>query len=171
MTRRLVSIVAACAVSGLVAFVARSASPLDGKSYMIEMSSSQSKSGYGDYLLPPLTRVLDKSNLRPWKKLGPGADVIFNIVTHSDVGQWVATAGRREWLYTQTITVGISPESYSIPYEGTPQFGVAATLITPNSDREDELACLIELAARQAIARYKPSGIVKISGQACLRKP
>jgi hypothetical protein len=165
--RRLVFIAAAC----LAACAAQAASPLDGKTYMIEMSSSQSKSGYGDYLLPPLTRVLDNSRLRPWEKLGPGADVIFNIVTHSDVGQWIKTSKGREWLYTQTITIGISPESYTIPFEGTPQFGVAATLVTPNSDREDELTCLIRLAAREAIARYKPRGIVKVSGQSCLRKP
>lgn len=161
----------AAACIALITCPAQAASPLDGKSYMIEMSSSQSKSGYGDYLLPPLTRVLDKSSLKPWKKLGPGADVIFNIVTHSDVGQWMETSKGRAWLYTQTITIGISPEAYVIPNDGTPKFGVAATLITPNSDREDELACLITLSAREAIARYKPSGIVKISGQSCLRKP
>jgi hypothetical protein len=28
-----------------------------------------------------------------------------------------------DWLYTVRITAGISPESYDIPYEGTPQFG------------------------------------------------
>lgn len=170
MMRRPTLTVAAFA-SALFACSAQAASPLDGKSYMIEMSSNQSKSGYGDYLLPPLTRVLDKSSLRPWKQLGPGADVIFNIVTHSDVGQWMKTAKGREWLYTQTITVGISPESYSIPYEGTPQFGVAVTLITPNSDRDDELVCLVGMAAREAVARYQPKGIIKLSGQSCLRKP
>lgn len=171
MMRRLPFIAAVCFVPCFIISSARAASPLDGKSYVVEMSSSQSSSGYADYLLPPLLRVLENSALKPWKTLGPGADVVFNVVTHSDVGQWMEAAKGREWLYTQTITVGVSPESYVIPFEGTPRFGVAATLITPNSDREDELACLIELAARQAIALYKPSGIVKISGQACLRKP
>lgn len=169
MMRRLISIAAACLVQALIFDQAQATSPLDGKSYMIEMSSSQSKSGYGDYLLPPLMRALDKSSLKP-ARMGTKADVIFNIVTHSDVGQWMKTSKGREWLYTQTITVGISLEAYSIPYEGTPQFGVAATLITPNSDRDDELVCLIGLAAREAIARYQPSGIVKISGQSCLRR-
>ena len=171
MTRRLILTAAACLVSYFIVSGTAVASPLSGKSYVVETSSSQSSSGYADYLLPPLLRVLEHSTLKPWKKLGPGADVVFNVVTHSDVGQWMETAKGREWLYTQTITVGVSPESYTIPFEGTPQFGVAATLITPNSDREDELACLIEFAARQAIALYKPSGIVKISGQSCLRKP
>ena len=143
--------------------------PLDGKTYIIEMSSNQSASGYASYLVPPLARAIDRAGLTP--KDGPGADVVFNIVTHSDVGQWVETASGREWLYTFTVTVGISPEMYVIPFEGTPQFGVAARLVTPNSDREDELACLVDLAAREAIARYRPKGMVQISGQSCLRKP
>jgi hypothetical protein len=137
---------------------------------MIQVSSSQSASGYGDYLLPPLMRVLGKSKLVP-ARMGTSPDVIFNIVTHSDVGQWMETADGRAWLYTVTITIGISPESYAIPYEGTPQFGVAASLVTPNGDREDELACMIDFAAREAIARYRPNGLIKLSGQSCLRKP
>ena len=164
--RRILSIAAALAS---LPVAAGAASPLDGKTYIIEMSSSQSASGYADYLVPPLVRAIAKAGLQP--KGGPGADVVFNVVTQSDVGQWMKTANGREWLYTFTVTVGISPENYVIPFEGTPQFGVAATLITPNSDREDELACLIELAAREAIARYRPKGIVTISGQSCLRKP
>ena len=161
---------ATCIALGLIACPVQAASPLDGKSYMIEMSSSQSKSGYGDYLLPPLMRVLDKSELTP-ARMGTSPDVIFNIVTHSDVGQWMETANGREWLYTVTITVGISPESYVIPVAGTPQFGVAVDLVTPNGDREDELACLIGRAAHEAIARYRPTGLIELSGQACLRRP
>jgi hypothetical protein len=115
-------------------------------------------------------RVLDKSTLTP-AKMGTSPDVIFNVVTHSDVGRWMETAKGREWLYTVTITIGISPESYVIPFEGTPQFGVAAGLVTPNGDREDELACMIEFATREAIARYQPKGLIKLSGQSCLRKP
>lgn len=149
--------------------VASAASALDGKTYIIEMSSSQSASGYMAYLLPPLVSEIERASLTA--KRGPGADVVFNVVTHSDVGQWIDTGKGREWLYTVTITTGISPESYVIPFEGTPQFGVAVSLVTPNGDREDELACLIRLATRQAIARYRPKGIVRLSGQSCLRKP
>lgn len=167
--RRVLSIAAACLSLGASASGVHAASPLDGKTYIIQISSSQSASGYADYLLPPLARAIAKAGLTP--KGGPGADVVFNVVTQSDVGQWMKTANGREWLYTLTVTTGISPESYAIPYEGTPQFGVAATLVTPDSDREDELACLIELATREAIARYRSKGIVKISGQSCLRKP
>lgn len=168
--RRILLSAAICLSLGLIAWPVEAASPLDGKTFIIEMSSSQSSSGYGAYLLPPLARAIEQAGLKP-AKAGPGADVVFNIVTHSDVGQWMETERGREWLYTQTITTGISPESYVIPFEGTPQFGVAVSLITPNSDREDELACLIELATREAIARYRPKGIIKLSGQSCLRKP
>jgi hypothetical protein len=143
------------------------AGPLDGKKYIIQMSSSQMASGYANYLVPPLAKVFDDAGFEAMR--GPGADIVVNITTNSDVGQWVQTAKGKEWLYTVTITVGISPESYDIPYEGTPKFGVAASLVTPNGDREDELACLIGLAARSAIEKYKPAGSEKISGQPCLR--
>lgn len=154
---------------GLYCGTAQAGSPLDGKTYIIEMSSSQSASGYAHYLVPPLARAIARAGLKP--KGGPGADVVFNLVTNSDVGQWMDTPKGREWLYTVTITTGISAESYVIPFEGTPQFGVAASLVTPNPDREDELACLIDLATREAIARYRPQGIIQISGQSCLRGP
>ena len=96
------------------------ADPLTGKSYIVEMSSSQSASGYGDYLLPPLLAELGRSDLKPWKTLGPGADVVVNVMTASDVGRWVGTGDSRVWTYTISATVGISPETYVIPYEGTP---------------------------------------------------
>lgn len=144
------------------------AEPLSPRKYIIQMSSSQVDSGYAYYLVPPLAKVFDDAGFTAMR--GPGADVAVNILTNSDVGQWMSTAKGREWLYTVKITVGISPENYDIPYEGTPQFGAEISLITPNGDREDELACLITLAARTAIAQYQPKGLYKRSGQECLRK-
>lgn len=126
------------------------ASPLDGKSYIIELSLSQYGSGYGNYLVPPLAKTMARSGLRAAN--GPGADVVVNIQTSSDVGKWIGTGASRIWMYEIAVTVGISPESYQIPFEGTPAFGVKAKLMTPNPDRDDELACLIGLAARTALA-------------------
>jgi hypothetical protein len=132
------------------------------------MSSSQVDSGYANYLVPPLAKVFDDAGFTAMR--GPGADVVVNIITDSDVGRWVSNPKGREWLYTVKITVGISPENYDIPYEGTPQFGAQVSLVTPNGDREDELACLIALAAKTAIDHYQPRGLHKTSGQQCLRK-
>lgn len=143
------------------------ASPLDGKSYIIELSSSQYSSGYGEYLVPPLTKALRHSGMR--NKNGPGADVVVNVVPQSDVGKWVKTAQGKEWLYTLSVTVGISPAETNLPIDGTPVFGVRASLLTPNADREDELSCLIGLAARTAVANYRPKGIVAVDGSSCLR--
>ena len=141
---------------------------LKGKSYIIELSSSQYDSGYGAYLVPPLVRALGGAGLR--SAGGPGADLVANIVTRSDVGRWMGESEAQEWIYTVEITFGLSPESYVIPFDGTPVFGVTATLLTPNPDREDELACLIRLAARTAIANYRPEGQLKTDGSPCLRK-
>jgi hypothetical protein len=151
----------------LLAGQAAMAEGLTGKSYIIELSSSQYDSGYGAYLVPPLVRALDRAGLR--SAGGPGADLVANIVTESDVGQWIGEGDAREWTHTVRITVGLSPESYVIPFEGTPAFGVTATLLTPNPDREDELDCLIGLAARTAIANYRPEGHLRTDGSACLR--
>jgi hypothetical protein len=142
--------------------------PLAGKSYIVELSSSQSASGYGEYLLPPLMRVLSTSGLRA--QGGPGADVVVNIVTDSDVGQWVKQGGEDVWLYTIAATVGISPESYVIPFEGTPVFGVRASLMTSNPDRQREWDCLIKLAARTALQNYRPEGLLGVDGQGCNRE-
>lgn len=143
-------------------------SPLKGQSYMIELSSSQYGSGLGDYLVPPLAAALTRAGLRAAK--APPAEVIANVVTGSDVGRWVGTGAARDWLYTVRITVGLSPESYVIPPDGTPAFGVTAELVTPNPDREDELSCLIGLAARTAVASYRPEGRFRTDGSSCLRR-
>ena len=91
-----VKIASACAL--LLAPAPALAGPLDGKTYIVEISSSQSSSGYAEYLLPPLLAELARSRMRPAK--GPGADVVVNIVTESDVGQWMGSGEDREWIHT-----------------------------------------------------------------------
>jgi len=144
------------------------AGPLDGKSYILELSSTQFTSGYGEYLIPSLASALDRAGLRPHN--GPGADVVVNIITASDVGQWLGEGDAKEWIYTVDITVGISPETYMIPLDGTPVLGVRARLRTPNADRTDELDCLTRLAARTAVANYGKTGTLQTDGSSCLRK-
>jgi hypothetical protein len=144
------------------------AAPLDGKSYIIELSSSQYSGGYGEYLVPPLVKALRKERLQ--QTTGTEADIVVNVLTASDVGQWMNTAEGRAWLYTVSVTVGVSPGTYTIPQDGTPAFGVRAELVTPNPDREDELSCLIGLAARTAIRNYPAEGVFTTDGQSCLRK-
>ena len=159
-----------CAIALSLPAAMAGAGPPDGKSYIIELSSSQSSSGYGDYLLAPLASVLAGSGMVAKNGPGPDADVVVNIVTHSDVGQWLLQGEDRQWICTFDVTVGISPESYMIPFGGTPVFGVRARLLLPNSDREDELVCLIKQAARTALAAYRPEGIFQTDGSDCLRK-
>jgi hypothetical protein len=42
-------------------------------------------------------------------------------------------------------------------------------LMTPNPDRQDEMYCLIKLAARTALANYRPKGIFPVDGSSCQR--
>lgn len=141
---------------------------LKGKSYIVELSSSQYNSGYGSYLLPPLVSVLKRSGMK--QSNGPGADIVVNIVTDSDVGRWVGSGGSKEWIYTISATIGLSPETYAIPIDGTPAFGVRAKLETPNPDRQDEWDCLIALAARTALKNAGGHGVLGTDGQFCLRR-
>lgn len=143
------------------------ADPLAGKTYIVEMSSSQIASGYADYLVPPLAKALAKSPMKPAR--GPDADVVVNIVTQSDVGQWVGSGESRKWLYTISVTIGISPAETVLPPDGTPVFGARAELRTPNPDRADEMACLIALATRTAWQNYRPEGLLRVDGAACGR--
>ncbi len=155
------------ALGFLLAATAASAGPLDGKSYIIELSSSQYASGFGAYLVPPLAAALRQSPMRAMT--GPGADLVVNVVYDSDVGRWRGKGKDRAWIYEVLVTVGISPGDYTIPPDGTPRFGVRARLLTPNPDREDEMACLIRLAARTALANYRPTGILTTDGSSCAR--
>lgn len=141
--------------------------PLAGKSYIIQMSSTQYSSGYAEELLPPLYAAMTVSGMRA--QGGEGADLVVNVETQSDVGRWVEQGGDRVWLYTISATVGISPESFDIPYDGTPAFGARASLMTTNPDRPKEWQCLITLAARTALQNYRPTGLVGVDGQACNR--
>lgn len=143
------------------------AAPLAGKSYIIQLSSSQYASGYGRYLVPPLAKVLKASGMQA--KSGPGADLVANIETGGDNGRWVGAGAQKLWIYRVTATVGLSLESYAFPDDGTPQFGVRAVLETPNPDREDEMDCLIDLAARVALRDYRAKGLEVVDGQGCLR--
>jgi hypothetical protein len=161
---RLVKLAAAISLAAS----ACAAGPLEGKRYIIELTSSQYASGYGDYLVPPLYEALERAGLH--SDQGEGAELVVNIITDYDVGQWMGEGAERAWIHTFRITVGISPAGYNIPLDGTPVFGARATLLTPNPDREDELDCMIRLAARAAVANYQPSGFLEIDGQRCLRQ-
>lgn len=161
---------AAALIATLAAALAgpAAAGPLDGKRYIIELTSSQRSSGYDEFLVVPLDRALRRAGLRPAN--GPGADVVVNAVPTSDTGRWAGTGAARAWIYRLEVTVGISPEAHVLPPDGTPLFGVRATLNTPNPDRPDELACLVGLAALTAVANWRPRGLLRTDGQSCLRR-
>lgn len=140
------------------------------KSYIIQLTSSQYSSGLGEYLIPPLTKAMRKTGMR--YEGGPGAVYAATVEIGSDVGAWYGEGDAQEWLYQSTATVGLSPADVDIEPEGrlSPSFSVTAQLLTPNADREDEMACLIALATREMAARYVPRGHVTVNGAGCARK-
>lgn len=158
----------AALLAGLALATSAAAGPLDGRSYIVELTSAQYGSGYGEHLVPPLAAALAGAGLRPARQ--GAADLVVNIVTAADHGRWMDTAGGHAWIHRVTVMVGISPAAHVIPPDGTPAFGVRARLLTPDPDRADELDCLIRLAARTAVANYRPAGLFATDGAACLRR-
>ena len=140
-----------------------------GATYIIQLTSSQYSSGLGEYLVPPLSRALERAGLR--SRGGPGADLVATVESASDVGAWYPGRDGREWLYTRTVTVGLSPADADVEPEGRlqPWFAVGARIRTPDEDRVDELECLIALAVRVAVVRYRERGSVLVDGGGCAR--
>lgn len=141
-----------------------------GKVVIIQLTSSQMVSGFGEYLVPPLLEALEGTGLVYAFDAEP--DYAASIATDSDVGRWVETEDSRDWIYTRSVTVGLSPADVDIEPGGkpSPSFSVKTILQTPDQDRVDELNCLISLATRELAARYAPKGHFTVNGQGCLRK-
>jgi hypothetical protein len=141
-----------------------------GHSFIIQLTSSQADSGFGEYLVPPLDKAFRKTGLR--YEGSPKAEYAASIETGSDVGKWYGSGEGRAWLYDRFVTVGLSPADADIEPEGrlAPWFSVRVHLITPNEDRVDELNCLVSLAVRELAARYRLKGQVAVDGTGCLRK-
>lgn len=137
---------------------------------IIQLTSSQYSSGFGEYLVPPLEKALRKTGIR--FASGPDADFAASVETGSDVGSWHVVNGKQVWLYQRFVTVGLSPADVDIEPMGklAPSFSVTVNLTTPNEDRVDELNCLISLATRELAARYRPTGHVRVDGSGCARK-
>jgi hypothetical protein len=140
-----------------------------GRTYIIEMTSSQVASGYAEYLVPPLRKAFDAAGLVYRGRAG--SHFAATLSPTSDVGQWFGSGDGRRWLYARSVEVGLTPASQpATPPEGQPAFAVTARLITPDADRVDELNCLVALAVRTMAARYRLTGRVTVDGAVCLRK-
>lgn len=139
-------------------------------SYIIQLTSAQYSSGFGEYLVPPLNKAFRKTGMR--YKGGPGADFAATVEAGSDVGNWYGKGDAATWLYERFVTVGLTPSDVDVEPEGRlkPRFSVTVKLITPNEDRVDELECLIALATRELSFRYQPAGHVTVNGKGCARK-
>ncbi|MFM2356894.1 MAG: hypothetical protein RLZZ528_2630 [Pseudomonadota bacterium] len=151
---------------GLVAQAADDGFP-KGKSFVIELTSTQASSGLGEYLVPPLHSGMTAAGLR--YDGGPGADYVATVEPSSDVGSWHQVGGEQVWLYLQSVTVGLSPASMDVVPEGrlAPAFAVRVELLTDNADRDDQLECLIRLGVRVLRQAYRPEGAVRVDGSRC----
>lgn len=136
--------------------------------FIVQLTSSQYASGLGEYLAPPLEKAFLRAGLAYSARRPAYAATVEN---EYDVGKWYEAGGRRVWLYTRDVTVGLSPADADIDNMGKlePWFSVTARIVTPDADRVDELNCLVSLATRELAARYRLRGHVIVDGKSCAR--
>jgi hypothetical protein len=142
-----------------------SAGPLDGKTFVVQISALQNDVGYAEYLMRPLAKNLIKAGMR--STLKPPPDLVANVFWSGDGGSWHGSGAERAWRYRFSVTVGLSPDDYPIPFEGTPAFGVEAVVYSESSDNEETFICMMGLAARTAVANYRPTGLLQVDGASC----
>ncbi len=141
---------------------------------IIQLTSSQLVSGFGEHLVPPLLEAFQKTGMT--YAYDSDADFAASVETGSDVGRWYETDEEEVvaevWLYERFVTVGLSPAEVDIEPHGklAPSFPVTVKLVTPDQDRVDELNCLIALATRELAARYRAKAHVLVDGSSCARK-
>ncbi len=158
----------ACLVLPMLAGVARAdPSALAGHTYVIQMTGPQVASGLASYLLPPLTAAFGRAGLV--YRAGPDADYVAIVDTSSDVGAWYGSGSSRRWLYTREVLIDIGPAAAIEKRPYGARRGVAARLRTPDEDRVDEYACLVDLAVADIAAHGLPKGRRTIEDSACAR--
>lgn len=140
---------------------------LAGHTYVVQMSGPQVASGLAVHLLPPLTAAFARAGLV--YRAGPDAEYAAIVDTSSDVGAWYGSGSARRWLYTREVLIDIGPAAAMEKRPYGARRGVAARLRTPDEDRADEYACLVDLAVADIAARGLPKGRRVVEGGACAR--
>jgi hypothetical protein len=166
-SRRLSSIAAVAIGAALLAVTpARAAeSGPKGRSYVVMMTQSQISSGLARHLVPPMVEALDRAGMT--NAQGPSAEWVVSVDDGSDHGVWLGSGESRRWRYTRTVSVTFAPNRGFPRKADTPTFTVDARVVTADADRVNEFRCLLDLAVKTAMTRWKASGRVAVAGVAC----
>ena len=162
--RRLGPFVAAALLAIPVAPAAAEGAP-KGRSYVVMMTQSQISSGLARHLVPPLVDALDRAGLKNAK--GPTAEWVVSVETSADQGAWLGTGESRRWRHQGTVSVTFAPNEGFPRKPETATFSVDAKIVTANPDRPEEYRCLVDLAVRTALSRWRESGRIEVRGAEC----
>jgi hypothetical protein len=166
-SRRLPPLVAA-AIGGLVLSTspggAAEGGP-KGRSYVVMMTQTQISSGLARHLVPPMVDALDRAGMTNAK--GPGAEWVVSVESSADHGAWLGSGESRRWRHVRTVSVTFAPNEGFPRKAETSTFTVDARVVTADPDRTDEFRCLVDLAVKTAMTRWKKSGRVAVQGVAC----
>lgn len=136
-----------------------------GRGYVVMMTQSQISSGLARHLVPPMVDALDRAGMTNAK--GPSAEWVVSVESSADHGAWLGSGESRRWRYKRTVSVTFAPNEGFPRKAETATFTVDARVVTANEDRPDEFRCLVDLAVKTAMARWKTSGRVAVDGVAC----
>jgi hypothetical protein len=163
----------ASAIAAAVAFLATPIAALaaeaapKGRSYVVMMTQAQISSGLARHLVPPLTAALDRAGMTNAK--GPTAEWVVSVETSTDNGAWLGVGESRRWRHQGTVSVTFAPNEGFPRKPETTTFTVDAKIVTADPDRPDEYRCLVDLAVRTALAKWRRSGRIEVRGVDCER--
>ena len=136
-----------------------------GRSYVVMMTQPQIASGLARHLVPPLTDALDRAGMVNAK--GPTAEWVVSVDGEADNGTWLGAGESRRWRHQRTVSVAFAPNQGFPRKPDVTTFTVAAKVVTADPDRVDEFRCLVDLAVKTAIARWRKSGRIEVHGVDC----
>ena len=166
--RRLAPLVVAAATVSLgpAGATAADGAPV-GRSYVVMMTQPQIASGTARHLVPPLVDALDRAGLKNAK--GPTAEWVVSLEKSADDGTWLGSGESRRWRHTATVSVAFAPNRGFPRAPDVPTFTVDARVVTADPDRPDEFRCLVDLAVKTAMSRWRPAGRIEVRGTECER--
>ena len=138
-----------------------------GRGYVVMMTRPQIDSGLVRHLLPPLTDALDRAGMVNAK--GPSAEWVVSVESASDDGSWLGTGESRRWRHRRTVSLTFARNEGFPRRPDTATFTVEAHDVTADPDRPDEYRCLVDLAVRTALSRWRASGRIEVRGVECER--
>jgi hypothetical protein len=159
----------ALSVSFLADAVAQGATRLErGRTYLIQLEPGQADAPQAESVVEALRSGLDRHGLV--YDLSDRAELIATYNIEVDQGRWIGKGAARRFVYTGTLTIGLSPAGHpAVPLSRRPAFGVRVSASSPEPAHVADVGCMARLGVAALAAGYRLSGRVDLDGSSCAR--